>query len=73
MANTPENPISSRSKTVGGRQFGQVHEPTQAQEASGNAGLADNAGMHSDEEPGTAGKSAPKTAGQEKRPSRKTA
>ena len=65
MADKPENPISSKSKTVGGRQFGQVHEPTQAQEASGNAGLADNAGMHSDEEQ--------KKMEQKKGPSRKTA
>jgi hypothetical protein len=68
MTNQPENPISSKSKTVGGRQFGQVHEPTQAQQASGNAGLADNAGMHSDEERGPA-----KKPEQKKGPSRKTA
>ncbi|MBT9331947.1 hypothetical protein [Paracidobacterium acidisoli] len=34
----------------GGREFGHVHEPTQAQMASKNTGLADNSGQ-SDRQP----------------------
>ena len=33
-------------KNEGGREFGKVHEPTQAQEASGNSGLADDTGKN---------------------------
>lgn len=40
---TPESPESKQENTeeVGGREFGQVVEPMQAQMASGNDGLAE--------------------------------
>lgn len=44
-----QNPVSTNSDTVGGREFGEVHDPTQAQQASGNAGLANNAGQHEED------------------------
>jgi hypothetical protein len=38
-----ENPQPTPNQTVGGREFGQVIEPMQAQMASGNEGLTDKA------------------------------
>jgi hypothetical protein len=45
MSSEQKNPAGMsehEKKNEGGREFGRVHEPTQAQQASRNQGLADN-------------------------------
>lgn len=37
-------------KNEGGREYGRVHDPTQAQQASGNSGLAESPGKNTAED-----------------------
>lgn len=49
MADETANIQEHEKKNEGGREYGRVHEPTQAQEASGNAGLADQSKTKSED------------------------
>ena len=49
---------SENLKDIGGREFGQVIEPTQAQQASGNKGLADDQSQSKAKKPHTGKKAA---------------
>jgi hypothetical protein len=52
-ANNNQSAMSEHERrNEGGREFGHVHEPTQAQQASRNEGLADNQAARSGTEKG---------------------
>lgn len=48
--NRSRNRESTQSQSIGGREFGEVVEPMQAQMASGNCGLAEDSGEQEEPE-----------------------